>query len=151
MIPFITVSLLIPLLSPLVWQAEGRAEAEQDIAAGAMKWKIYGYMAGLTQEDIAFTCLMRERYGVDVEAVAQCCVTTELVERVAGYNARINDELDAKFGPNAIERASADAAKGHEQQPGRYGLLALVVLSGGSVLWRRVRRAGRKGGTQTKV
>ena len=37
----------------LVWKAEGRAEAERDIASDAMKWKIYGHMAGLRAIDTA--------------------------------------------------------------------------------------------------
>ena len=134
---FFAIWVFAPILQPLAWQAEGRTEAERDIAAGAMKWKIYGHMAGLTTGDIAFARLMRERYGVEVEAVAQCVVTDELVHRAEGYNARISDELDAKFGSDAVKRLRDDSAAWREQPPGRHGLRALAVL-GGLVVLRRL-------------
>jgi hypothetical protein len=124
------------------WRAEGRQEAEQDIAAGQMKFQIYGYMAGISERDKAFTRLMRERFDVSVEAVAQCIVTDELVERAKGYNNRIEEELNSKFGPGARERTWADSAKWYQLPPGRLGLRALLVLSA-SVLFLRLRRRFR--------
>src|SRR5438045_9276545 len=89
----------------LVWKAEGRAEAERDIASDAMKWKIYGHMAGLRAIDTAAGVQLRERLGVELTAVAQCVGTHGLVGRAVGYDGRIQEEVGGMLGADARGRA----------------------------------------------
>lgn len=121
------------------WRAAGRQEAERDIAAGQMKFQIYGYMAGISERDKALTRLMRERFDVSVEAVAQCVVTDELMERAKGYNDRIEEEVNSKFGPDALRQAWADSATWYHLPLGRLGLRVVLVFTA-SVLLLRLRR-----------
>jgi hypothetical protein len=125
------------------WRAEGRQEAERDIAVGQMKFQIYGYMAGFSERDKAFTRLMRDRFDVSVEAVAQCIVTDEIVEHAKGYNGRIEEEVNSKFGPGALDRTWDDSATWYQLPLGRLGLRVLLVLGAG-VLFLRLRRRLRK-------
>jgi len=94
--------LLVAILPSLVWMAEGRAEAERDIATNTMKWKIYGHLAGMTRTDEAARAILRKRFGVELEVVAFCVVTREQLERANSYNDRIREEVDLKHGANSI-------------------------------------------------
>lgn len=122
------------------WRAIGRQEAEHDIEDGAMKYRIYGYMAGLGPKDVAHADLMRRQFNVEVTTVAQCVVTTELVERAGGYNARIAEELEAKFGPEALSHIYFGPASWYEKTPERWGLLAVVIVSAVTAMWWFFRR-----------
>ena len=132
----------------LVWKAEGRAEAERDIASDAMKWKIYGHMAGLRAIDTAAGVQLRERFGVELTAVAQCVVTHELVGRAEGYNERIREEVGRRHGADAIDRVWEEAYQ--ETRPVNVAgawLLRLSAAAGGlSGLWvcRRLLMRGRR-------
>ena len=146
----ILASFIVTLTPPLAWQAQGRAEAEQDIAASAMKWRIYGYMAGLTPADRVAKSKLRERFDVELKAVAQCVVTHELVERAEGYNARIREEIESKHGVNAMERALKEAWE--ESQPRAVAvrwLTRLTLVLGGVWFCRRVLARRRKSVVQT--
>ncbi len=136
MISILAASILT-MLPPLVWNAEGRAEAERDIAANTMKWKIYGHMAGLTPTDEAARSMLRKRFGVELEVVAFCEVTEELVERTKGYNDRIREEIDRKHGADAVDHVWKEA---HQESQidrvvGGWLMKALVVAGGVAGLW----------------
>lgn len=135
-------------LQPLLWLAEGQTEAERDIAAETMKWKIYGYMAGIREQDVAFARLMRNRFGVEVVAVAQCVVTDELVVRTKGYNACVEAELGRRFGPDALRQAERDASGWQQHGLVRYALFAMgaVALLWFLSKWVGRRRTGRAAG-----
>ena len=127
---------LSALVPTLVWRAEGRTDAERDIANGSMKWKIYGHFAGLTDTDQLANEQLRKRLGVELEAVAQCVVTSELVERTKGYNGRIQEEVERRHGAGAIEQVWEEAAQNSR---------GLVVAKGWS-LWAYVTIACAAGG-----
>jgi hypothetical protein len=100
---------IVSAVHPAVWRAEGRAEAERDIATGTMKWKVHGHMAGFSLRDEAARVKLRRRFGIELEAVAQCVVTTELVERSAGYNERIREEVERAHGAGAVSEVWKEA------------------------------------------
>ncbi len=91
MIPFIVASLAV--LPSLVWRAEGRAEAERDIVSGTMKWKIYGHLAGVTPTDETARAKLWKQFGINLEVIAFCIVTNELIEHAKRYNNRIREEI----------------------------------------------------------
>jgi hypothetical protein len=89
----------------------GEAEAERDIKAGTLKRKEYGYpprWAGLWSD------LMKERLGVELELVGDCVVTDEVRANAKGYNRRMNQEIERRFGPGAVEALFQEAREKHE-------------------------------------
>jgi hypothetical protein len=92
----------------LIWRAEGREEAERDIIAGSMKIKIYGLMAGMGPEAEIHRRRMREHFGIEIEVVASCVVSSELMERSRAYNERIMEEITRKYGKDAFKNMNND-------------------------------------------
>jgi hypothetical protein len=85
--------------------AEGRAEAERDIAAGKMKHKVYTYvMCGGAGWLYARPVL--EPYGLEFELVKLVLdqPSSGSEARTKAYNKRIEEELDRKFGAGTAER-----------------------------------------------
>lgn len=151
MFPLIAVEALSILFPALVWQANGRAEAERDIANGTMKWKVYGHMAGLTDTDELARAQLRKRFGIELEAVAQCIVTHEQMERTEGYNNRIHEEVERRHGAGAIARVWEEAFRNSRSiivvkspSPWMGVGIAIVFTAGGLWASRRVQKCGRK-------
>ena len=94
--------------------AEGRAEAERDIAAGLLFWKVYGDLpatwSGYYQQ------LFRERLGVQVEHVAGCRVSPDLRARTDGYNERVGQEIESRFGGGALAAVDREAWERYERE-----------------------------------
>lgn len=109
----IAVCFLSAVLPPLLWEAEGRAEAERDIAAGTMKLKIYGHFAGLTATDAIAREKLRERFGIELVAVAQCVVSAEQVANAEAYNDRIREEVEGTHSARAIRKVWDDGEDTH--------------------------------------
>ena len=85
------------------WHGEGRAQAERDIAAGKMKWKTYD--VGLSE--LSGTKRVLAQYGLELEVIYVWVGykgTTELDARTSGYNNRIEEELDRKFGAGTADQ-----------------------------------------------
>jgi hypothetical protein len=81
-------------LNTPIWMSAndvGAAEAERDIKQGELKLKTFGYPSKWRP---LWVDLMKERLGVEVEAVAGCVVTEELAANVKGYNQRMKREID---------------------------------------------------------
>jgi hypothetical protein len=95
------------------WRAEGRAQAESDIAVGKLCVKTYGLPAPWSQK---YEALVKEKYGVEFDTVAGCVVSDELVERTAGYNEPMLREIRRQFGPDALEKLTEEARARHEQK-----------------------------------
>src|SRR5262245_15204748 len=135
----VIITSILAAFPPLVWMAEGRAEAERDIASATMKWKIYGRMAGLRATDDAARVKLRERFGIELIAVAQCVVTDELVQGAEGYNDRIREEVEREHGAGAIDQVWKEA-----RQESRFENVALgwlwkfFVVAGGLWVCRRI-------------
>jgi hypothetical protein len=84
----------------------GAAEARKDIAAGKLRLKTYGLPAHWFGN---YSNLMKSRLGVETESVAGCVVNDGLIRNVAGYNARMEVEIDRRFGAGAHDKIVAEA------------------------------------------
>ncbi|HHH30102.1 MAG TPA: hypothetical protein ENK57_17400 [Polyangiaceae bacterium] len=92
----------------------GRADAERDLAAGRWRLLTYGYPAA--SRSLYREALLRD--GIELEAVAGCVVTKELMEHVRGYNEVMEAAIARLLGPGylaARRQAAQDAT-----QPGVY-------------------------------
>lgn len=94
------------------WRAEGRAEAERNLAAGKLGLKTYGLPAPWSWK---YRDIAREKLGVEFNAVAGCVVDDELVERAAGYNEPMQREIDRRHGPGALQKL-AEVARAEYQK-----------------------------------
>lgn len=90
----------------------GQTEAKKDVAAGVLVIEESGFLAGGgTSVDI-----LRERFHVEVRALAQCVVDENIIGHEDGYNSIAGPEIDRRIGREKIEAAreegfQIDAAK----------------------------------------
>jgi hypothetical protein len=99
------------------WRAEGRAEAEQDLAAWKLRLKTYGLPSEWSWK---YQKMAWKKFRVEFEVVAGCGVSDELVQRADGYNERMRREIDRRFGPGALDKLEeAAAAKYRNKQKAR--------------------------------
>jgi hypothetical protein len=94
------------------WRAESTAEAERDLKAGKLRLKTYGLPAPWSGR---FRALAREKLGVEIEAVAGCVVGEDLLERTAGYNGPMRQEINRRFGPGALDKLAEEARAQHQK------------------------------------
>jgi hypothetical protein len=87
-------------------EGAGAAEARRDIAAGKLRLKTYGLTAPWFGN---YTNLMKSRLGVETVSVAGCVVDDGLIRNVAGYNARMDEEIARRFGAGAHDEIVAQA------------------------------------------
>ena len=87
-------------------EAEGRADAERDLATGALGLKTYGLPASWA---VDYDRLMQSRLGVRIQPVAGCLVDSKLSRYVAGYNGVMEQEIAKRFGPGAEDAIVAEA------------------------------------------
>jgi hypothetical protein len=73
----------------------GMLAAYLDHSRGHYEVQTYGFPAEWRHE---YARLLRERYGVELNAVAGCVVSHDLVAYVDGYNAASRRLLTARFG-----------------------------------------------------
>ncbi len=85
----------------------GRADAKNDTAAGIMAREVYGFGAGFGPgPDI-----LRNRYNVEMRAVAACVVDAKIVGHAAGYNEIADREIDRRVGLARIEAAMEEGTR----------------------------------------
>ena len=89
-------------------EAEGRADAERDLATGVLCLKTYGLPASWA---VDYDRLMERRMGVRIQPVAGCLVDSKLRRYVAGYNGVMEQEIAKRFGPGARDAIVAEAQK----------------------------------------
>jgi hypothetical protein len=80
---------------------EGQTEARKDIAAGILAIEESGFLAG-SGPDVQ---ILRERYQVEVRALAQCLVNETIIGHENGYNSIAGPEIDRRIGRDKIEAA----------------------------------------------
>jgi hypothetical protein len=107
----ITLSLYLYLPTGKTATDAGEAEAERDITAGTLKLKEMGYLAPWAD---VWIDLMKERLGIEVEVVAGCVVTEELLANVKGYNRRMNQEIERQFGAGVVKALVQEAREKYE-------------------------------------
>lgn len=85
----------------------GRADAERDVRAGTLAIEAYGFGAGAG----SYVRLFRDRFQVEVRAVAGCLVDDTIIGHVSGYNAVTEAEIERRFGRGAMEAAQEEGAR----------------------------------------
>jgi len=85
---------------------DGRKEAEADIDRGRPKYKEHGNHAGQT---IQWRAILRVRFGIEAEAIADCVVSKALVDYADAYNATIETYIAEKYGRDAFRAAREEA------------------------------------------
>jgi len=84
-----------------------------DDARGHYEIKVYGLPAEWSYE---YARLMKLRYGVEINAVAGCIVTDQLVNYVAGYNAVSQPRIEERFGKDVFAECAEEARKSWERE-----------------------------------
>jgi hypothetical protein len=103
-----------------IWQyfsayREGRAQAKKDIAAGVLALEEAGLLAGSGPA----VDILRERYHIEVRAIAQCIVDERIRGHEAGYNSVSKPEIDRRIGPGRVEAAREEGNQAAVQQRAR--------------------------------
>lgn len=102
--------------SPLQREAEARVrgarEARDDIAAGRLRLLTYGHPSPVREP---YAELLRERLGVELDAVAGCMVDHSIVGRVDGHEAVMTAYLEARHGRGILDALWAEAERAARQ------------------------------------
>jgi hypothetical protein len=105
------------LLWPLTAYPRAMLGAYLDHACGHYEVKTYGYPAPWRWE---YGLLLKQKYGVELNAIAGCCVTEELERYVSGYNAASRSLLRARYGKDIFaECADVAERRWRAANPGR--------------------------------
>jgi len=99
--------LMMPGGDPKAAYANGREDAERDLANGNLIVMRYGYPAQWL--DLHASNLWN-RYRVELRSVAGCSVTECLIESVRGYNDVSKAEIERQYGAGVLDRAAREAA-----------------------------------------
>src|SRR6476620_10106632 len=81
---------------------EGRADAEADIFAGKLGWRMSGKLA-TWWNDVAQ--LLQEQYQIRTEIVGACVVEEEVAARERGYNECMSAEFMNRLGRDVVSDA----------------------------------------------
>lgn len=90
----------------------GMIGAWADHASGHYEIKTYGYPAPWAWE---YRRLVKERYGVEINAEAGCVVTQDLVWYVDGYNSVSRPRIVARHGKDIFAECTTEARLTYEQ------------------------------------
>lgn len=93
--------------------ADGRAEAERDIAAGRLMLKDFGPSPSWWND---VTTRLHQEYQVDFEQVETSDGGT--ISRWIGYNDRVQEELLNRFRYDVLSIAFNEAKRNHESRAG---------------------------------
>ena len=80
--------------------AAGRAEAEDDIAAGRLCVREYGKVVPWWPDAAA---LLKSEYGVDFVVVGGCITMRDVASKADGYNQRMMEEVQSRYGRDVVE------------------------------------------------
>jgi hypothetical protein len=85
---------------------DGKAEAEQDIARGVLKWKVWGRVSDFeTRQKI-----LKEKLGVEVDWFADCEVTDAVAHYAARYNSTVRSHLVSTLGAPVVAGVLGDSS-----------------------------------------
>jgi len=83
-------------------RANGIVDAEKDYSNGVYRIEIYG-LPGTGKDPKAE--YLKDTYGVKTTPVAGCCVTPQIRGHAEGYNTRMKELLNLKFGKDVFLEA----------------------------------------------
>lgn len=95
------------------WQHQGRAEARRDLDAGKLRIKTYGRPAPWAER---YYALAKKKLGIEHESIAGSVVDEELVERAEAYNACMMEEINRRFGADALSQLRKEALKEYQKE-----------------------------------
>ena len=82
--------------------AAGRLEAEQEIAAGSLGYRLKGKAPDVTAMTMARDELSR-RFGITLQVDGHCMVMLDDAAQAEGYNQRMAEEFESRIGENVID------------------------------------------------
>jgi hypothetical protein len=91
----------------------GKAEAQRDIQSGTVKVKTYGLAGSWIT---TYGRLLKDRHGINLDTVAGCCVTHELVDEVRGYNEISEAFIVKAHGTNFLSSVQDASQKLHDRE-----------------------------------
>jgi hypothetical protein len=103
------------LKPPVTWTApylQGRSEANNDLAAGRLRYLTYGLAEEWGGPNL-YAEHLRNDYNIELVTVAGCVVTEDLVNRSRGYNDTALPVIEARYGKGILERV-------HKQVPDQW-------------------------------
>lgn len=86
----------------------GRRAAADDLAAGRVALRRYGFGLGLEQP--IYAKLLHDQLGVQLVPVAGCVVTVEIVASADAYNEVMTREIERRHGKGVLDRLYAEAS-----------------------------------------
>lgn len=95
----------------------GRAEAKKEVAAGVLIIEESGFGAGGGPH---VQRILRDRYGIEIRAVAGCLVNERIMGHEAGYNSMSESEIDRRFGHERVEAAREEGYRIQQAESERY-------------------------------
>lgn len=107
---FLGVLILVGL--SMAWDASavtrGRLLARFDLSRGRYRLLVYG---STPPEREGYARLLKQRYGIEVEKVADCLVSQSLVDYADAYDSVSVTAAKAKFGPDIFDQTWEDAQR----------------------------------------
>lgn len=94
---------------------DGKREAEQDLAKGYLRYRIYGMPEEWDGPNL-FAEHLRNDYDIELIRVAGCEVTTQLENRTAGYNDAMLPVIETRYGVGILERVEKQATEEWERK-----------------------------------
>lgn len=93
------------------WLAEnkGRADARKDLKAGKLKVEVMGGPPAPWEG--TYGRLLKERYGIEYNWVADCVVSDQVIGHAKGYNEIMGAEITRRFGKDALGKTAEEARK----------------------------------------
>jgi len=113
------IALVALVVAPLVWwfsaYPRGIVAAYFDLCRGHYEIQVYGLPPPYEQEYIS---LLRERYGVDLCALAGCEIWPDVEWYAAGYNSVSVPAIDSHFGKDVFSECAREAGtEWHRKHP----------------------------------
>src|SRR5437588_419426 len=96
--------------------ADGRVEAEKDIADGKLGYRGFGKLVAWWEEAAA---VLRERYGLTCQVVGHCLTSSEVAAKAIGYNERMQQELNSRFGADVLAAVFRDVERKRKKHRNR--------------------------------
>ncbi len=93
------------------WLAEnkGRADARRDLKAGKLRVEAMG---GPSEPwEGTNVRLLKERYGIEFDLVADCVVSDSVIGHAKGYNEIMGAEISRRFGKDVLGKTAEEARK----------------------------------------
>ena len=104
---------LVLMVTFMAGCSNGSPEAEHDISQGHLELRTFGLPAPW---EVEYARLLKERHGIELNAVAGCVVTEDLMRDVERYNAVMEVEIKQRFGSDVLDRVAEDARQNWDKQ-----------------------------------